>query len=78
MNVASGIVVYTIVWWVVIFCVLPIGVKSAAESHRGHDSGAPVNPRMGFKIILTTIISTVVFLCIYAIIVSDLISFREP
>lgn len=77
MNLASGIVVYIIIWWVVVFCVLPIGVKSAGEAHLGHDAGAPANARMGFKIILTTIISSVVFLCVYAIIVSDLISFRE-
>ena len=37
MNWVEGIVVYVITWWLVIFCVLPIGVKRAGEEHLGHD-----------------------------------------
>ena len=76
MNWMSGVVVYVVLWWLVMFCVLPLGVTPAAEEHLGHDAGAPANPRMGFKVLLTTGITTVIFGIIYLIIVSDWISFR--
>ena len=59
-----------------IFCVLPIGVKPAGEEHLGHDAGAPAHPRLLFKALLTTGITTVLFGLIYLIIISDWISFR--
>jgi predicted secreted protein len=76
MNWFTGIMVYVVIWWLVIFCVLPIGVTPANESHLGHDPGAPANPRMGFKVLLTTGITTVLFGIVYLIIISNWISFR--
>jgi predicted secreted protein len=76
MNWFTGIMVYVVIWWLVIFCVLPIGVTPANEAHLGHDPGAPANPRMGFKVLLTTGITTVIFAIVYLIIISDWISFR--
>jgi predicted secreted protein len=78
MSWVSGVVVYAVLWWLVIFCVLPLGVKPANEAHLGHDPGAPANPRIGYKVLLTTIITTAVFGVVYLIIVSNLITFREP
>jgi predicted secreted protein len=72
----TGVMVYVVIWWMVIFCVLPLGVTPANESHLGHDAGAPANPRMGFKVLVTTGIATVLFAIVYFIIHSDLISFR--
>jgi predicted secreted protein len=77
MNWFAGIVTYVVTWWVVLFCVLPIGVRHEAEPEPGHDPGAPANPRLWFKVALTTGISAVVFLVIYLIVISDWISFRR-
>ena len=76
MNWVEGVVVYTITWWLVIFCVLPIGVRRAGEEHLGHDAGAPANPRLVFKALLTTAITTVVFILIYLVVSSPYLSFR--
>ena len=76
MNWVEGIVVYTITWWLVIFCVLPIGVTRAGEEHLGHDAGAPANPRLKFKALLTTAITTVIFVVIYLVVSSPYLSFR--
>jgi predicted secreted protein len=76
MNVVSGIVVYVVLWWLVMFCVLPFGVTAAREEHLGHDAGAPANPRLGFKVLVTTGIAMVLFGIFYLIVISDLISFR--
>ena len=49
----SGIVVYVIIWWVVFFTMLPIGVRSPDEAGvevgPGHAPSAPVRPRLGLK-----------------------------
>jgi predicted secreted protein len=77
MNWVSGIVVYVVVWWLVIFCVLPFGVTASEEGHKGFAPSAPVNPRLGLKVLVTTAISAVIWLAIYLFIVSDIYSFRD-
>ena len=70
MGWVSGIVVYLLVWWMVVFMVLPWGLER-------DDEGKPLNPRLKQKVILTTIISSVIWLIIYALIEIEIISFRE-
>ncbi len=79
MNLYTGIAVYIIIWWLVIFMVLPWGVQrvDAADVGKGHDPGAPAKPRMLVKLAVTTAIATVVFGLVYLVIVSGVISFRE-
>jgi predicted secreted protein len=78
MNWATGIAVYVCIWWVVIFAVLPWGVRTAAPNEQGFDPGAPENPRLLTKIVVTTAIASVLWLGFYLLATSDLITFREP
>ena len=73
----TGLLVYVMVWWVVLFAVLPWGVRVPDEQEPGHASSAPSNPMIGRKALITTAISAVVWCAIYALIESDLISFRR-
>jgi predicted secreted protein len=69
---------YFITWWVVLFAVLPFGVRSqdeAGSTQGGTDPGAPVLPRLLAKLIWTTIVATIVFLAIYGLFWSGLVSF---
>lgn len=72
MRLTSAIAIYFIIWWVVLFAVLPIGIKSAHEAgeqiEAGHEPGAPVNPQLGRKALVTTVIATAVFALVYGII----------
>ena len=77
MNWVTGLLVYIVTWWLVLFCVLPLGIRPSTEVTKGHDPGAPANPRLGFKALLTTAIAAVVFGVIYLIVISDWISFRN-
>jgi predicted secreted protein len=64
MNVGLGIAIYFILWWTVLFAVLPWGVRSqkeAGEAPEGTDLGAPVLPRLLIKAVATTIISAALF-----------------
>ena len=77
MTVASAIVVFVILWWLTFFCVLPIGIKPAEEGHLGYDAGAPANPRILRKMLITTGIAIVLFGVAYWIISSNFYSFRH-
>lgn len=69
MSIASGIAIYFIVWWVCLFVVLPFGVRNAHEAgevvEQGNEAGAPVQHRLGQKVIATTILATIVFALIW-------------
>jgi len=77
MGWATGVAIYVTIWWVVIFAVLPWGVRTPDQVEPGHASSAPVNPRLGFKALITTLITTVIWIAIELVVRSDLISFRD-
>ena len=77
MDWASGIAVYVIVWFLSLFPVLSIGADRSENPQPGTVESAPDNPRLLFKFALTTGIATVVWLGIFALVKSDLISFHD-
>ena len=71
MSAPLSIVVYLTIWWVVLFAILPIGVRSPAEAGGadmppGSDPGAPLTPNLGRKAIWTTLVAAVVFVALDA------------
>jgi predicted secreted protein len=80
MSVATGLVVYGLLWWLVLFMVLPFGVRSAGEANEaetpGSMPGAPVRARIWLKFLVTTAISGVLWCIVYWFIAADLVSFR--
>ncbi len=80
MGWATGTAVYLVIWWLVIFMVLPWGAQSVIDHDdvkKGHAPGAPKKPRMVLKIAITTVISGVVWGIVYTVIDSGVVSFRE-
>jgi predicted secreted protein len=68
MSVISAIAIYFIIWWVVLFAVLPWGVQTQQDEGDvipGTAPSAPVQPHMFRKVIATTIIATIVFTLFY-------------
>lgn len=64
MSITSALAIYFVLWWIVLFAVLPFGVRSqieAGEHVEGSDPGAPAVPRMLLKLFWTTVISGVIF-----------------
>jgi predicted secreted protein len=78
MNWFEGTVLFVMIWWTALFAVLPIGTHpvSDADDQTGW-RGVPANPRIGAKIIGTTILSMLIWLVCYAVITSDWLSFRH-
>lgn len=70
MTVAGGLAVYFVIWWTVLFAVLPFGVRSQAETGDvtdGTDPGAPVLPGLVRKALITSAIAAVVFALVWYI-----------
>ena len=64
LTTAMAIAVYFTTWWIVLFAVLPFGVKSQAESGevvKGTDPGAPVLTGFAWKAMVTTLVSALLF-----------------
>ena len=77
MSLLAAVFTYLIVWWTVLFAVLPWGNTQAEDRVEGTMPGAPVNANIKKKFIATTIVSFVVLGIIYALIQMNLIDFRE-
>lgn len=62
--VSMAIAVYFTIWWIVLFAVLPWGVRSQVESGDvvpGSEPGAPAAPKLLVKALWTTFVSGIVF-----------------
>jgi predicted secreted protein len=68
MSLFSGIAIYFIIWWLVLFAVLPIGVRGQHEEGEvtlGTDHGAPVRPMLIRKALITSLIAAIIFAGVY-------------
>ena len=77
MNAVESTVVFLILWWVVMFMVLPFGVNRVEAPEEGHDPGAPEKPLLVRKLLATTGITAILFGIIFWVANSGLISLRD-
>ena len=81
MPVTTGVAIFFLIWWVVLFAVLPFGIRSQHEDGEmaaGTDPGAPVIPRLGRKLLLTTVVSALIFDACYVVYVNHLVTLEGP
>ena len=73
MTLAFGVAIYVVIWWTVLFAMLPIGVRTSEEAGEkaspGTAESAPHLPNLLPKMVATTVVSSIVFAALYAIIV---------
>ena len=77
MDIVSGIVVYILLWWWVLFMVLPFGAKAPEDIEKGHATSAPAKPNLVRKMIITSLIAAVLWFGVNAVISSGIFTFRE-
>ncbi len=81
MGITGSIIVYVLIWWIIFFSVLPIGIQSNKQTFNakieGIDPGAPKNPKIAKKFLITTLITTIIFLVIYYLVEINLLNLRE-
>ena len=76
MDFVSGVVVFILLWWWVFLMSLPFGSRVPDKIGEGHATSAPAKPMLWRKAMITTAIAAVLFVIIYLIIGSGVISFR--
>jgi predicted secreted protein len=78
MRIGTLIAIYFLVWWVVLFAVLPWGVRSQEEAGDiapGTDPGAPAIHKVWSKLIWTTVVASTIFAILYVIYAQGLIPY---
>ena len=81
MGITGSIIVYVMIWWIIFFSLLPVGIQSNKEVFKekigGMDPGAPKNPKIRKKFLITTLITTIIFAVIYYLVEIDLLNLRK-
>ncbi len=55
---------YAVLWFLVLFCLLPVGLGS----ERDPESGAPLNPMLKKKMLWSAVVAAVIWVVFYAFI----------
>ncbi|MBR9825435.1 MAG: DUF1467 family protein [Alphaproteobacteria bacterium] len=80
-GVVNGVVVFLISWWVIIFMMLPIGVRSQEEGGEvveGSEPGAPQSPMLKKKMWWTTVATSTLWVVYFIITESGLMAQFMP
>ena len=80
MSLTLGIAIYFIIWWMVLFAVLPIGVRTQEEAGEvvpGTPESAPAVFRLLRVVALNTLVAAVVFVGVWLVIKYHLIPFDQ-
>jgi predicted secreted protein len=77
MNTTTVLAIYFLIWWITLFAVLPFGIKNQRESEAvidpGTDPGAPAVHVMWRKILMTTLVASIIFGILYVCYTNDLL-----
>ena len=68
MSLVSSLAIFFVIWWLVLFAVLPFGVRSQHEMDDvtfGTERGAPHQPLLLRKFAATTLIAAILFAAVY-------------
>jgi predicted secreted protein len=64
MTVISAVVLFWVIWFLALQCIIPIGLRTQGETGEvveGTPSSAPVNPMIWRKAVQTTVVTVVVW-----------------
>ena len=79
MGLTTGAAIFLVIWWLVLFMVLPWGVRTIGDDDvaKGHAPSAPRKPRILTKMAVTTVVAAIVFAIVYVVGETGLVSLRE-
>jgi predicted secreted protein len=56
-EIINFVFIYIMTFWLLIFCILPIGIKTEDSPIQGNDRGAPKNPSIKKRLIYNAVVS---------------------
>ena len=80
MSIPLGIALFFVIWWVVLFAVLPFGVRTQGESGNvveGTPESAPVHFPLARVAAINTVVAVVVFAIVWVCIELDVFGINE-
>jgi predicted secreted protein len=78
MGAIAGTVVFFLIWWTVLFAVLPLGITPDPEAApAGGWRGAPTRVRVLRVVLVTTLVTVVIWFGIEWLVRSEWMSFRH-
>ncbi len=81
MGPVSIAIIFILIWWCVFFAVLPMGVRgrweSEADGVAGAEPGAPADPGLKRKALLTTAIAAGLTVIVALVVASGVVNFKE-
>ena len=69
LTIAGSVGLYFVVWWTILFAILPVRITTQVEAGEvlaGSDPGAPAHPALRERAIWTTIASALIFVAVAA------------
>lgn len=81
MTIPLGIAIYFVIWWTVLFAVLPFGLRTQLEAGNvvpGTPSSAPIRPRFLRIVVATSLLAGAIFLAVYAGFIFNVIDLKPP
>ena len=76
MTLLTAFFIYFLIWWVMLFTVLPLGIKRHEEPGKGFDAGAPEKHNLGKKLLLNTVLSGVILAIIQALVMTGVLDWH--
>lgn len=76
MEIASYIVVFVLLWWLILFMVLPWGIEMEGPNKVGNLPGAPKHHNLKRKLLITTVVALSLTAVGAVMIQSKVIDFR--
>ena len=80
MSLGGGFVIFVVIWMITLFTILPIKISSQSENNNiapGTDPGAPSNPQIIRKFLITSVVSVIIFAIIILLTYFEIINLRE-
>ena len=80
MSVTSAIVLFAVIWFMVLFVVLPLRLRTQGEDGSvvpGTHSGSPVDARIKLRFLVTTAVAVVLWAAIAGVIVSGRVGVED-
>lgn len=80
MSITGAIVLFAVIWFVTLLVVLPIGLRTqeeAGEVEPGTPASAPADPRIGRKLVWTTVVTIALWAPLCALILWGGLTIRD-
>ncbi len=77
MDRVMAVAINIFIWWIVLFAVLPFGVRTQAEEGSvvpGTPESAPAKPRLLRIFLINTLVASIVFALVYGAIVYKVVT----